>query len=170
LDSFTAIDFETANARRGSVCSVGLAKVERGVVTGRYYSLIQPPTGVFDFSYFNTQIHGITSEDVLDAPDWAEVYAQIRRFAGADVLVAHNAVFDKSCLMQANSLLHIKGEHDFVCTCQNARRLLPQLPNHKLPTVAAALAVRLDNHHNALDDAVAAARIAVELSRLGDLL
>jgi DNA polymerase-3 subunit epsilon len=85
------------------------------------------------------------------------------------VLVAHNAAFDKSCLMQANSLLGIEARHDFICTCQNARRLLPTLPDHKLPTVADALAVRLANHHNALDDALAAAQIAVELSQLGRL-
>jgi DNA polymerase-3 subunit epsilon len=43
--SFTAIDFETANARRGSICSVGLTKVTNGVVTASTSWLITPPDG-----------------------------------------------------------------------------------------------------------------------------
>ena len=41
MNSFAAIDFETANFKRESVCSVGLVLVEEGEIVGSYYHLIQ---------------------------------------------------------------------------------------------------------------------------------
>ena len=42
LTDFAAIDFETANGRRTSVCSVGIVVVRGGAVVDTYYSLIRP--------------------------------------------------------------------------------------------------------------------------------
>lgn len=46
-------------------------------------------------------------------------------------------------------------------TVRTSRKLYPELPNHKLNTVAAALGIDLKHHHNALNDTVAAAEILV---------
>ena len=54
-------------------------------------------------------------------------------------------------------------DYDFYCTCIASRRRMPQLPNHKLDTVAAALGYPLTNHHHALADAEACAWIALHL-------
>ena len=40
--NFAAIDFETANGRRSSVCSVGVVIVRGGQIVDRFYSLIRP--------------------------------------------------------------------------------------------------------------------------------
>ena len=42
MKDFVAIDFETANAERCSVCSVGIVIVEDGDIVDKFYSLIQP--------------------------------------------------------------------------------------------------------------------------------
>ena len=42
MDNFAAIDFETANECRSSVCSVGVVVVRDGVVADSFYSLIHP--------------------------------------------------------------------------------------------------------------------------------
>ena len=42
MDRFVAIDVETANASRSSVCAVGAVKVENGVITDRFYRLVRP--------------------------------------------------------------------------------------------------------------------------------
>ena len=54
-------------------------------------------------------------------------------------------------------------DYRFYCTCQASKRLLKQLPDHKLDTVAAYCGFDLRNHHNALADAEACAHIAITL-------
>ena len=61
MQDFAAIDFETANNERSSVCSVGIVVVRNGEVTEKFYSLIQPEPNYY--SYFCSQVHGLTRED-----------------------------------------------------------------------------------------------------------
>lgn len=98
---FTAIDFRTANAKRGSVCAVGLAKVKDGVIVDTDAWVIRPPRPVNDFSPANVAAHGIRPVDVRGAPTWASSLERILVLAGTDAFVAHDAVFDRSVLLNA---------------------------------------------------------------------
>ena len=42
MRDFAAIDFETANNQRSSVCSVGVVVVRDGEIADTFYSLINP--------------------------------------------------------------------------------------------------------------------------------
>lgn len=42
MKDFAAINFETANQQRTSVCSVGIVIVRDGKIADSYYSLIKP--------------------------------------------------------------------------------------------------------------------------------
>lgn len=42
MRDFAAIDFETANNQRSSVCSVGVVVVRNGEIADTFYSLINP--------------------------------------------------------------------------------------------------------------------------------
>ncbi|MFB8371277.1 exonuclease domain-containing protein [Pseudarthrobacter sp. NPDC055928] len=161
--SFTAIDFETANARRGSICSVGLTKVINGVVTATTSWLITPPDdGGFDD--FNIKIHGITAHDVRDAPTWASSLSRILDFIDGDIVVAHNAAFDAGALREACDFAGLAWPIlDYTCTLVMSRALL-DLPAYKLPWVADALAIPTFDHHEAGADATAAALIAIALA------
>ena len=68
MKDFAAIDFETANGKRTSVCSVGVVVVRGGEVTDTFYRLIRPRPNFY--SRFTTAIHGLTYEDTADAPDF----------------------------------------------------------------------------------------------------
>ena len=46
MRDFAAIDFETANNERTSVCSVGVVIVRDGKIVDTFYSLIQPEPNV----------------------------------------------------------------------------------------------------------------------------
>lgn len=61
---FTAIDFETANASRASICAVGLVRVENGEAVEQFHRLVNPQCS---FNFYNTAVHGITAFDVRDA-------------------------------------------------------------------------------------------------------
>ena len=88
MQDFAAIDFETANYSRSSVCSVGVVIVRGGEVVDRYYSLIKPVPEYYN--YRCTQVHGLTAADTDDAPEFPEVWAQIEPLIEGLPLVAHN--------------------------------------------------------------------------------
>ena len=61
MKDFAAIDFETANNERSSVCSV-----RGGEVVDRFYSLIKPEPEYYN--YWCSQVHGLCAADTDDAP------------------------------------------------------------------------------------------------------
>jgi len=101
MTGWVAIDFETANALRGSPCSVGLVRVKEGQIVEEWSSFIKPPDGHDHFDAFNVRIHGITANHVRDAPGWPETLERIVQFAGDAPFVAHNAAFGIGVLVGA---------------------------------------------------------------------
>ena len=49
MKDFAAIDFETANFERSSVCSVGVVIVRGGEIVDSFYSLIQPEPNYYNY-------------------------------------------------------------------------------------------------------------------------
>ncbi|MBQ4278811.1 MAG: 3'-5' exonuclease [Rikenellaceae bacterium] len=162
MDNFAAIDFETANGKRTSVCSVGVVVVRDGVAIDRIHELIRPRPNFY--SYWTTRIHGMTYDDTAGAPEFPDVWRMIApRIAGLP-LVAHNSPFDEGCLRAVHELFGMPyPDYRFFCTCRAARRVLPGLPNYQLQTVSARCGYDLANHHHALADAEACARIALRI-------
>ncbi len=96
MNSFAAIDFETANEHRTSVCSVGVVLVRDREITDTFYSLIRPEPEFY--RYWNTRVHGITLADTVNAPIFPHVWQQIEPLIQGLPLIAHNKGFDESCL------------------------------------------------------------------------
>lgn len=161
MRDFAAIDFETANNERSSVCSVGIVIVRDGEIVDSFYSLINPEPNYYN--YWCSQVHVLTREDTDTAPIFPEVWKQIESLIEGLPLVAHNRPFDESCLkavFRVYQMDHPDYEFDTLCV---SRRVLPDLENHQLHTVAAACGYQLENHHHALADAEACAWIAREI-------
>lgn len=164
MRDFAAIDFETANAHNTSVCSVGIVIVRNGEITERIYKLIRPYPNYY--LEFNTNIHGITYHDTIDAAQFPEVWAEIHPAIAGLPLIAHNSPFDEGCLRASFKAygLPYPESYLFYCTCRASREAFGKtLPNHKLNTVAAHCGYNLRNHHHALADAEACAAIALML-------
>ncbi|MCL2291335.1 MAG: 3'-5' exonuclease [Bacteroidetes bacterium] len=157
---FAAIDFETANPHRSSVCSVGVVIVRNGIIADRIYSLIRPEPEWY--LYCHTRIHGLKKKDTENEKVFPFVWEQIAPKITGLPLVAHNASFDKSCLQEVFRVYQMDyPDYEFHCTCNASRRVFGDLvSNHKLPTVAAYCGYDLTSHHNALADAEACAEIA----------
>lgn len=159
MRDFAAIDFETANNERTSVCSVGVVIVRDGEIADSFYSLIQPEPNYYN--YWCTQVHGITRYDTESAPVFPEVWKQIEPLIDGLPLVAHNKAFDESCLKAVFRCYQMDyPDYEFHCTCQAARRAFPNAENHQLHTISMLCGYRLENHHHALADAEACAWIA----------
>ena len=159
---FAAIDFETANNERSSVCSVGVVIVRNGEIVDSFYSLIQPEPNYYN--YWCQRVHGLGCEDTDNAPLFPEVWAQIEPLIEGLPLVAHNRPFDESCLKAVFRVYRMDyPDYEFLDTLCVSRRVLPYLPNHQLQTVAEACGFCMQNHHHALADAEACAWIAREI-------
>lgn len=175
MERFAAIDFETANGKRSSVCSVGIAVVENDVIVDHIYSLIRPTPNFY--TYWTTAVHGMTADDTMGALDFQEVWRTIAPRIKGLPLVAHNSPFDEGCLKAAFEAYEMSYPgYQFYCTCRLSRRLYPTLVNHQLHTVSAHCGYDLKHHHHAMADAYACAHIAVTMmrekgvERLADLL
>jgi DNA polymerase III subunit epsilon len=155
--TFVAIDFETADNGPDSACAVGMVRVERGRVTRRVRQFFRPPRDVMLF----THIHGISMDHLWDKPAFGQAWPVLQEvIEGADFLAAHNAGFDRGVL---HACLDRAGmdypAQPWVCTVRQARRTLGIFPAH-LANVCNVLGIRL-NHHEALSDAEACARIVL---------
>lgn len=162
MDNFAAIDFETANGCRSSVCSVGVVVVRQGRVVDSFYSLIRPEPNYY--AWFCQRVHGLCHDDTDDAELFPDVWGKVHPLVEGLPLVAHNAMFDEGCLRAAMQVYRMDWpDYVFFDTLWASRRKLRNLPNHQLHTVAAACGFNLENHHHALADAEACAAIALKL-------
>ncbi|MDA5194505.1 3'-5' exonuclease [Govanella unica] len=157
MTTFTAIDFETANNARDSACAIGLVRVEQGKIVAEAVHLIRPPSLEFRFTW----VHGITRDDVADAPDFATLWPEIAPFfEGVDFISAHNARFDRGVLEGCCDTYGLTPPPlPYLCTVDLARKMWNLRPT-KLPDVCRYLAIPLD-HHRADSDSRACAAIVI---------
>lgn len=163
LNSFVSIDFETANSFRGSPCSIGLTRFVDGQIEQQYSSLIKPPPGYEYFDYFNTMLHGISEEDVEDAPEFIDLLPEVLGVIGELPLVAHNAAFDMGVIRDSLNVYGAKyPKLEYYCTLVLSRKVL-NLLSYRLPVVADELDVEVLLHHDAVDDSRVSGQIAIGL-------
>ncbi len=155
-----ALDFETASQSPGSICSVGLAWIADGQVARTAHCLVRPHDMRFD--PWHVSIHGIQPHDVEFEPEFPSVWEELLpHLEATPLLLAHNAPFDIGVLRAALKHYDLaQPTLSYLCTVKIARAAWPDLPNHKLPTVAEHIGFEL-RHHAADSDAAACAGIAL---------
>jgi DNA polymerase III subunit epsilon len=163
--NFVAIDVETANASRGSICAIGAVVVRGGAVVATHSWLTRPPAGLDEFDWFNVDLHGITAEMVADQPHFAARLEQLLELADGLPLVAHNASLDLGALREACVAVGRDWPAtEYACSLVMARRAL-DLISYRLPMVAEECGADLADHHEAGADALACAQIVLEIAR-----
>lgn len=163
-DTWVAIDFETANERRGSPCSVGMAKVASGQVVDRLAFLIRPPE--FRFVPYNVLLHGITPDMCESADEWPAALERVLGFADGAPLVAHYAAFDMGVIRDAcDEVMLPWPEVRYLCSWSTSRRTFEGLSSYSLPFVAAHCGIDLFDHHDAAADAETSAQVMLAAMR-----
>ena len=160
-DTYVVFDLETTGFSpiKDKIIEIGAVKVERGKITERFSTFVNPKVPI---PFQITQLTSITDQMVMDAPDIETVLPKFLAFVGDAVLVAHNASFDVGFIEQNCRYQDIIPDFTSVDTVAMARILLPTLSKFKLNVVANALHISLENHHRAVDDAGATAEIFVK--------
>lgn len=161
---FVVFDLETTGAKTPPcrVTEIGAYRVKNGKIVEEFHSLVNPEMPI---PLFISILTGITDEMVRSAPKFNEVADAFLQFIGDSVLVAHNAGFDMRFLNHEVGRLYenYRLGNPSLCTVQLSRKLLPDIENHKLKTLAEHFSVALVNHHRANEDAYATARIFINL-------
>ncbi len=162
--TYVALDFETANEYPGGACSVALARFdEEGTLLESYYSLIRPKNPYFDPSM--SAVHQLDSQQCLAAGQFDTIWADLVRFIGRDIVVAHNAAFDMAVLKAALEVYDLQCDSlSYLCTLTIARKVWPQLHSYKLSYIVNELELEYRAHH-ALDDAIMCGTIFAKLCR-----
>ena len=164
MNEFIAIDFETAIYAPHSAISVGLVRFLDFQIVDTYYSLIKPPSLYIREDF--TEIHGLTVDDVKDAPDFEHLWeSKIAGFIGKTPLAAHNASFDIGVI---KAVLRWYGlpvpALKYFCTLALSRKTWPHLKSHALTALAKNFDI-VYKAHNALDDAITCGKL-VQMSAL----
>ena len=151
--NFVAIDFETANEKRASVCAVALILFEDAKITNEYEWIVSPPQHLNYFNQYNIQMHGIKESDIIGKPEFNKVWNEIHPLINNKILVAHNAGFDIGVLRQLLDYYQLDYPSiQFICTCSVARKTWDKQINYTLKNIGNHLGY-VFNHHDAHDDA-----------------
>lgn len=194
-ENYIVIDIETTglDAKYDEIIEVSALKVQNGKIVDRFSSLVRPDYFfefdeeldddysesfkndliVFDevkgfyISEFIKDLTGITNKMVEHAPLITEVLHEFKKFIGADsILVGHNVNFDINFLYDNFSTVNHVLENDFVDTLRISRRLLPEIKNHKLKTLAEYFNISCDNMHRGEEDCIITLNILKELEQI----
>ncbi|MFG6335229.1 MAG: PolC-type DNA polymerase III [Lachnospiraceae bacterium] len=159
---FVVFDIETTgfSPTKNRIIEIGAVKVSEGKIVDRFSTFVDPLTPIpFEIE----KLTGITDDMVMGAEQIDVVLPRFLEFCEGCILVAHNARFDMSFIMENCDRQGISHDFTYVDTVGIARIFLPGQKKHTLDAVVKALGVSLENHHRAVDDAEATAEIFVKL-------
>ena len=170
MSNFVVIDVETATSDRSSICQIGLAFFKDSAIVDTWETLVNPDLDEdeeFEFSW----LHGISKSDVEDAPYFNEIYPELNKRLSRQVVISHTT-FDKHAISQATDWSELA---EVECTWLDSARLA-KITNpekygksgYNLKNLCKDYKIPLDNHHNAVCDAVAAGSLVVKFSEETD--
>ena len=162
--TFNAVDVETANSDRSTICQIGIAHVVDGQINDRWSTLVDPED---EFDDFNIGIHGITAKQVQESPTLPEVREELRQRLRGQVLVSHTS-FDRSAF---ETSMDKYGQDQLQVYWLDSAKVVRRAWAEKfgqrgygLKNVAHYIGYEF-RHHDALEDAVAAAEITLAACR-----
>ena len=162
---FVVFDIETTGFSpvNNKIIEIGAVKIQQGEITDRFSVFVNPGVPIpFEIE----KLTSINDSMVMDAPPIEVILPQFLDFCQNAVLVAHNANFDMSFIMENAKRQGLLRKFTFVDTLGIARVLLTHQAKHTLDAVAKTLSISLENHHRAVDDAECTAHIFLKFSAM----
>lgn len=164
--TFVVFDTETTglNAREDTLIEIAAVKLIDGKIVDTFSTLIDPQRTL---SPKISELTGITQDMVAGQPMLADALHSFTAFAADAILIAHNAEFDVGFLSQCSKRVGMaEWTHPVIDTLALARALFPGEKNYRLKTLTQKFEVELVNHHRALADAEATAKVFLKMFEL----
>lgn len=152
LSDYIVFDIETTglDSSYDEVIEIGAIKVKNNKTVSKFNSLVKPKNEIDEYI---TELTGITNEMVKDAPTIEEVLPDFMDYIGNDILIGHNVNFDINFIY--DNLYRNKLDvltNDFIDIMRISRKLLPELPHHRLIDLAKYFKIDSTNNHRSLKD------------------
>ena len=164
-EDYVVFDIETTGFSpvNNRIIEIGAVKVSGGEIVDRFSTFVNPDVPIpFEIE----KLTSIRDEDVMDSPQIDVILPQFLQFCEGCIMVAHNAGFDMSFIMENCRRLGYPQEFTYVDTVGISRVLLKNQSKHTLDAVAKTLGISLENHHRAVDDAECTAHIFVKFIKM----
>lgn len=173
-DDYTVIDIETTglDTSYDDIIEIGCVRFRDNAPCDRFHTFLRPSPwenddgSVHYVDDFITQLTGITDDMVRNAPVFKDIADALIEFLGKDVLVGHNVNFDVNFIYD-NMIKNKYPEftNDFVDTMRLSRKVLPDLPHHRLRDLTDYFKID-GTHHRAVDDCLLTNAVYQNLRRL----
>ena len=165
-----AVDLETTGLSPlvDKIIEIGAVKITAAGEVTSFHTLINP---LIEIPAFTIQFHGLTNEDLKNAPTLKKPLIDFWKFVGRLPMIAHNSSFDLGYLIKASHDFQIEFPPlDIFDSCRWGRAaykpLQKQPGNFKLSTMSEFCGFKL-NHHIAIEDTYACLKIMAAISDLG---
>lgn len=155
---YALVDLET-NAgspadNGGGIIEIAIAIMdEKGKLEERYCTLVKPENGDVGM----TSLHGITHDDVADAPTFSDIAGKIVELFDRAIVVAHNAKFEEMFLSAEFKRAGIKLPPVPALDSMWLAQMELDLFNYKLATVVDFYGEVIRDAHSAMGDVLAMA-------------
>ncbi len=157
--NFIAIDFETANSKLSSPCSLGLVVVKEGEIAGKHHWYIRPEP--FRFNPMNINIHGITPKMTKDAPTFDVLWPELEPLFKNNIVIAHNASFDMAVLRHTLEQFNIPYPNSsYFCSMKLYQKMTPDSVSYRLNMLSKSIGFEF-KHHDALEDSIACSKLMI---------
>jgi DNA polymerase III epsilon subunit-like protein len=160
---YAVVDVEGNGQQPPDLVELAIVPVVSGVIGEPSSWLVRPLRRI---SHIATRIHGISNDDVAQAPNFEQIADHVRQQLAVDAVVAHNAHVDVGVLQR-----HLG---DWECppvidTLKLAKQVLPAQVSYRLGTLAETLALTAHlppglKPHRATYDALVCARLLLQLA------
>lgn len=165
-NDYVVIDIETTGLSPNNceIIELSALRIENNEIADTFSSLVKPISPIPEFIQ---ELTGITNEMVSTAPAISEILPDYLNFLGENILVGHNVTFDIDFLYHdCKEYLSCGLSNDYVDTLRISKKLIKNIANHKLGTVAAYFNIPQENAHRALDDCHTTNEIFKQLNTL----
>ncbi len=158
LQPYVVVDIETTGGGNSQhrITEIGMVKMIGTKIVDQWQSLINPQRHI---PVSITRLTGIDDKMVASAPTFSEVAENIEQFTQDAIFVAHNVNFDYGFFKQEFERLGQFYRRPKLCTLQQMRRSHPGLPSYSLANLTTHFQIKMQQHHRAMSDALAAAKL-----------
>ena len=153
-NDFVVIDLETTglSSKYDLILELSAIRVKNGNAEEDFSSLVKYHDDQEVYEYI-TELTGITTDMIREAPHIDDVFPQFIDFVGDSVVVGHNVNFDVNFIYDEMMSRYDKPfKNDFIDTMRLSRRLHPEYPHHRLCDLCVRYCIDQDIEHRALAD------------------